>query len=65
MKMTLDQALIREYWKYQNFRAYIEESSWDEILLGSEDTLDNICLCVIDFSFFYFGTSFLISILSK
>lgn len=56
--------LIQEYRQYGSFTAFVEKSDWEEILLSSEGALDIFCLCLIDFSFFYFGTSFLIARLS-
>jgi hypothetical protein len=53
--------LIAEYRQYRNFRDFVENSTWEEILLSSEGALDIFCICLVDFSFFYFGTSFLIA----
>ncbi len=57
--------LIQEYRLYGNFKTFIEKSNWDEILLSSEGILDNCCLGIVVFSISYFGTGFIVGLLSK
>lgn len=57
--------LITEYRKYRNFRMYIENSNWDEILLSDEGTMNNCCLGVVVFAISFFGTHILMMILNR
>lgn len=52
--------LREEYRRYRDFRAFIEESTWDEILCDATGALDKFMLIVIGFAvgFFIYGLFF-------
>jgi len=53
--------LYQEYRRYGNFKSFVEESSWDDILSSSTDALDNFCLGVVFLAIVFFGIGLLTS----